>query len=69
MHGTVNDLAMRGARPLYLSVAMIIEEGFAYKDLETIVRSLRNGADKAGVITSYSIHYTKLYEHLHFQRC
>ena len=49
VHGTVNDLAMRGARPLYLSVGMIIEEGFAYKDLETIVRSLRNGADKAGV--------------------
>jgi len=49
VHGTVNDLAMRGARPLYLSVGMIIEEGFAFRDLETIVRSLRNGADKAGV--------------------
>jgi len=49
VHGTVNDLAMRGATPLYLSVGMIIEEGFAYKDLETIVRSLKNGADKAGV--------------------
>ncbi len=49
IHGTVNDLAMRGAKPLYLSVGMIIEEGFAYKDLETIVRSLKSGADKAGV--------------------
>jgi hydrogenase expression/formation protein HypE len=49
IHGTVNDLAMRGAKPLYLSVAMIIEEGFAYKDLETIVCSLKAGADKAGV--------------------
>ena len=49
IHGTVNDLAMRGATPLYLSVGMIIEEGFAYKDLETIVRSLKAGADKAGV--------------------
>jgi hydrogenase expression/formation protein HypE len=49
IHGTVNDLAMRGAKPLYLSVGMIIEEGFAYKDLETIVRSLKAGADKAGV--------------------
>jgi hydrogenase expression/formation protein HypE len=49
IHGTVNDLAMRGAKPLYLSVAMIIEEGFAYKDLEAIVRSLKAGADKAGV--------------------
>ena len=49
VHGTVNDLAMRGARPLYLSVGMIIEEGFAYKDLETIVRSLKNASEKAGV--------------------
>jgi hydrogenase expression/formation protein HypE len=49
IHGTVNDLAMRGAKPLYLSVGMIIEEGFALKDLETIVRSLKQGADKAGV--------------------
>jgi len=49
VHGTVNDLAMRGARPLYLSVGMIIEEGFGYKDLETIVLSLKDGADKAGV--------------------
>jgi len=49
IHGTVNDLAMRGATPLYISVAMIIEEGFAYKDLERIVRSLKVGADQAGV--------------------
>jgi hydrogenase expression/formation protein HypE len=49
IHGTVNDLAMRGAKPLYLSVGMIIEEGFAYKDLEKVVRSLKAGADKAGV--------------------
>jgi hydrogenase expression/formation protein HypE len=47
VHGTVNDLAMRGASPLYLSVGMIIEEGFAYSDLEAIVRSLKAGADKA----------------------
>jgi hydrogenase expression/formation protein HypE len=49
IHGTVNDLAMRGAKPLYLSVGMIIEEGFALKDLEIIVRSLKGGGDKAGV--------------------
>ncbi len=49
IHGTVNDLAMRGAKPLYLSVAMIIEEGFPFKDLETIVRSLYAGAQKAGI--------------------
>ena len=49
VHGTVNDLAMRGAKPLYLSVGMIIEEGFALSDLAIIVRSLKKGADKAGV--------------------
>lgn len=49
IHGTVNDLAMRGAKPLYISVGMIIEEGFAFSDLETIVRSLKDGADRAGV--------------------
>jgi hydrogenase expression/formation protein HypE len=49
VHGTVNDLAMRGAKPLYLSVGMIIEEGFPFRDLEVIVRSLKKGADKAGV--------------------
>lgn len=49
VHGTVNDLAMRGAKPLYLSVGMIIEEGFAYEDLKKIVQSLKAGADKAGI--------------------
>jgi len=49
IHGTVNDLAMRGARPMYISIGMIIEEGFAFKDLEAIVRSLKEGADRAGV--------------------
>ena len=49
IHGTVNDLAMRGAKPLYISVGMIIEEGFTFKELKTIVRSLKDGADKAGV--------------------
>jgi len=49
IHGTVNDLAMRGAKPLFLSVGMIIEEGFSYNDLETIVRSLKAGADLAAV--------------------
>ena len=49
IHGTVNDLAMRGATPLYISVGLIIEEGFAFQDLATIVRSLKAGADKAGI--------------------
>ncbi|NVO18156.1 MAG: hydrogenase expression/formation protein HypE [Bacteroidetes bacterium] len=47
--GTVNDLAVCGAIPLYLSVAFIIEEGFPLKDFETIVRSLALEAKKAGV--------------------
>jgi hydrogenase expression/formation protein HypE len=49
VNGTVNDLAMRGARPLYLSVAMIIEEGFLISDLEKIIRSIKKSADIAGV--------------------
>ena len=48
--GTVNDLAVSGAEPLYLSVTMIIEEGFPIKDLETIVASLAAEAKKAGVL-------------------
>lgn len=47
--GTVNDLAVSGARPLYLSCGFIIEEGFALKDLETIVASMAEEAAKAGV--------------------
>jgi len=38
--GTVNDLAMMGAKPLYLSASFMIEEGFSFDDLETIVRSM-----------------------------
>lgn len=47
--GTVNDLAVAGARPLYLSCAMVIEEGFSLKDLEAITLSIKNAACKAGV--------------------
>src|SRR5689334_20729378 len=42
VHGTVNDLAMCGARPLYLSAAFILEEGFPLEQLERIVESMRN---------------------------
>ena len=49
VNGTINDLAMRGARPLYLSAAMIIEEGLPMADLETIVHSMKKAADAAGV--------------------
>jgi hydrogenase expression/formation protein HypE len=49
VNGTVNDLAMMGARPLYLSVAFILEEGFAKGDLSRILTSMRSAADSAGV--------------------
>lgn len=49
VHGTVNDLAMMGARPLWLSVALIIEEGFSKADLRLILEDMRSAADAAGV--------------------
>lgn len=47
--GTVNDLAMSGAEPRYLSAAFVIEEGFPLADLETIVTSIVKAAEEAGV--------------------
>jgi len=47
--GTVNDLAMSGARPLFLSAGFIIEEGFPLADLERIVESMQREAVGAGV--------------------
>jgi len=47
--GTVNDLAMSGARPLYLSLAFIIEEGLPVADLKKVLASIREAADEAGV--------------------
>ncbi|MCL2817165.1 MAG: hydrogenase expression/formation protein HypE [Clostridiales bacterium] len=47
--GTVNDLAVSGAKPLYLSVGMIIEEGFAIDDLRKITASMSASAAEAGV--------------------
>jgi len=47
--GTVNDLAMVGAVPLYLSLAFIIEEGLAQADLSRIVSSVQKAASEAGV--------------------
>lgn len=47
--GTVNDLAMSGATPLYLSVSFIIEEGFSLSDLKRIVTSIQQAAEEAGV--------------------
>ncbi len=49
VNGTVNDLAVCGARPLYLSAAFIIEEGFPGADLERIVVSMARAAREAGV--------------------
>jgi len=49
VNGTVNDLAMCGAVPLYLSVGLIIEEGFSRKDLEKILHDMNKAAEKAGV--------------------
>jgi len=48
--GTVNDLAVSGATPMFLSAGFIIEEGFPFKDLESIVRSMADEAKKAGVV-------------------
>ncbi len=47
--GTVNDIAMSGARPLYLSVGFILEEGFAVADLKRILESMRDAAFEAGM--------------------
>ena len=49
VHGTVNDLAMMGARPLYLSAGFVLEEGLAFDVLERIVRSMGDAARAAGV--------------------
>lgn len=49
IHGTINDVAMSGARPLYLSAGFILEEGFALSKLERIVISMAEAAKNAGV--------------------
>jgi hydrogenase expression/formation protein HypE len=49
VHGTINDLAMGGAHPLFLSVAFIIEEGLPMDILRLVVGSLREAAGRAGV--------------------
>lgn len=49
VHGTVNDLAMGGAQPLFLSAAFIIEEGFPMETLRRVVASLQQAAAGAGV--------------------
>lgn len=49
VNGTVNDLAVSGARPLYLSAAFILEEGFPVADLQQIVHAMAAAAATAGV--------------------
>ncbi|MBL8429533.1 MAG: hydrogenase expression/formation protein HypE [Dechloromonas sp.] len=49
VHGTINDVAMMGARPLYLSASFILEEGFKFVDLVRIVQSMAAAAKDAGV--------------------
>ena len=49
VHGTVNDLAMCGARPLYLSAGFILEEGFPVEALQGIVQSMQAAAAASGV--------------------
>lgn len=48
--GTCNDLAMMGARPKYISCSVIIEEGFSTRELEKIVRSMKNELEINGAI-------------------
>ncbi len=49
VHGTINDLAMSGAKPLYLSAGFILEEGFEISKLERVVDSMKAAADEVGV--------------------
>jgi hydrogenase expression/formation protein HypE len=49
VHGTVNDLAVGGAHPLFLSAAFILEEGLPIADLKRIVASMRSACAEAGV--------------------
>jgi hydrogenase expression/formation protein HypE len=49
VHGTVNDVAMAGAKPLHLAASFIIEEGFPFSDLARIARSMGRAAEAAGV--------------------
>uniref|UniRef100_UPI00286D9EF2 AIR synthase related protein n=1 Tax=Sulfuritalea sp. TaxID=2480090 RepID=UPI00286D9EF2 len=49
VHGTVNDVAVMGATPLYLAAGFVLEEGFPLADLARIVESMAHAAKDAGV--------------------
>ena len=55
VHGTVNDLAMSGARPLALSAGFILEEGLPMETLKKVVHSMQRAAREAGVSITLSI--------------
>ena len=48
VHGTINDLAMRGAKPLCLSLGLILEEGLPFEDLERVIISIAEACNEAG---------------------
>jgi hydrogenase expression/formation protein HypE len=50
VHGTVNDLAMCGAEPLFLSAGYLLEEGFPMRDLERVVASMAEACSRTGVL-------------------
>jgi hydrogenase expression/formation protein HypE len=50
VHGTINDLAMSGAKPLYLAASFILEEGLPIDELQQIVASMRDAAVESGVL-------------------
>ncbi len=49
IYGTVNDISMGGARPLYLTLGLIIEEGFPMEDLKKILQSIRKASERSEV--------------------
>jgi hydrogenase expression/formation protein HypE len=63
VHGTINDVAMSGARPLYLSASFILEEGFPLDNLKRIVESMAEASRQAGVAIVAGD--TKVVEHGH----
>lgn len=50
VNGTVNDLAVGGARPLFISAGFILEEGFSLSELCAVVESMKKACERAGVI-------------------
>ena len=49
INGTVNDLVVSGAEPKYISLSLILEEGFSWEELESVLKSIKKSAKKAGV--------------------